>query len=145
MAGCTGCERQRKAGFGPGHCGIDLLGLNRESSLTRVSLSRSELNPQPLTTPVPGDELEVEIPAPNRAWLGLAMAVYGIPTIALLLGASAGSAAGEWQAALGGLIGLCAGLWFGRRSVHVPPSMASLTGPGNPVMRIVSVDTHVRS
>ena len=147
MSGCIGCERMRRAGTGPGHCGIDLLGLTR---------SVSAQSAQHVTIDIPnqcadgslvnvGDTVEVHISAPDWHWVALACRVYVVPTMGLILGAAVGRAAGEPAAIVFAMLGLCAGLYLGRRSVHVPQSITQLTRPVLPALRIVNLDLEARS
>jgi len=142
VAGCVGCEKQRQLGLGPGHCGIDLLGLSKSAHNPTVQVP---INPHNSAAFNEGDTVEVQLPAPNAAWVVLAARVYGVPTLGLILGATLGSGAGEPVAVVLAALGLCAGLWFGRRSVHVPQSMAELCGTAPPAMRIVNTATEARS
>jgi len=139
-AGCAGCERQQKNGRGPGHCGIDLLGLAKPNEHQLVPV------PVPKTLNLSaGDTVLVQVPSADTAWLSLTLWVYGVPTLGLVLGVSAGSVMGDSLAIAGGFIGLWAGLWLGRRSVHVPQSMLDNSGPVCDSMRIVNTVTELRS
>ena len=142
VAGCAGCERQRSQGFGPGHCGIDLLGLSRTENNSTVKIPMDTFGG---TAPNVGDAVEVTISAPNKRWVALAFRVYAIPTIGLVLGASIGSLTGEPAALLLAAVGLSIGLWFGRRSVHVPQSITELCITAQPGLRIVNVAIEARS
>ncbi len=148
--GCAGCQKAQKMGTGPGHCGIDLLGLAKTSQpvVVRVSLSEShqaigssDANRQNALKV--GDPVDVQINAASDAWVALVLRVYGVPTAGLLAGAALGGAFNEFGSLLLGLLGLCAGLWFSRRSVHIPTSLLTLTGPHQPTLRIVNrvIDT----
>ena len=141
-AGCAGCERQRRAGFGPGHCGIDLLGLSKPAQNSVVEVPSQAFDGSVLK---PGDAVEVNIQAPNKRWVALACRVYGVPTVGLVLGASLGGLASELAALLLAALGLFAGLWFGRRSVHVPQSITELCITAQPGLRIVNVAFEARS
>ncbi len=149
IAGCAGCEKQRLAGRGPGHCGIDLLGLSqstlaREARTVRVPIHPPNAHSTPLPYSV-GERVAVLIPAPNVDWLALALRVYGLPTAGLLLGVSVGTLAGEATSVALAAMGLCAGLWLGRRSVHVPQSLSLFSGPGHAALRIVNTTVQPRS
>ena len=141
-AGCAGCEQQRRLGFGPGHCGIDLLGLSKSAQRSTVEIPINLSDQTPART---GDTVEVHIQAPNARWLALACQVYAVPTLGLILGATVGTGVSEPCAIVLAALGLCAGSWLGRRSVHVPPSMAELCGTGTPAMRIVNIALEARS
>lgn len=142
VAGCVGCEKQRRAGKGPGHCGVDLLGLSKPAHYTRIEIPCARSDELALET---GDRVDVLLPAPDAQWIAMACLVYAVPTAGLVLGAALGSLAGEASAAVLAALGLCAGLWFGRRSVHVPLSMVELCGPAKPGLRIVNIALEARS
>lgn len=149
QVGCAGCEKAQKMGIGPGHCGIDLLGLANTSQpiVVRVPITdaqragaTSKLSHQPFmnNSLTVGDAVDVQINGPSDAWLALVLRVYGVPTVGLLAGAGLGGVVSEIGSLLLGLLGLCAGLWFSRRSVHIPTSLVALTGPHQPTLRIVN-------
>ncbi len=137
LAGCAGCERQRQAGFGNGHCGVDLLGLSSAKNRTLIEVSVSEQQALQLTV---GSEVSVQIPTADKHWLSLALQVYGYPTLGLMVGAVIGSLFSEWASVALSVVGLCTGLWLGRRFVRIPSSMASLAAFAGPITRIVEND-----
>lgn len=136
LPGCVGCERQRKAGFGSGHCGIDFFGLSNKTnrSLVKVSLSQHQA-----TSLAPGDTVDVQLPAPNGQWLWLAFRVYGLPTLGLFAGAALGGVLNEFASIAFSVLGLWSGLHFGRRLAHVSQSIATLGQIRPRSTRIVSV------
>lgn len=142
VAGCVGCETQRRAGFGPGHCGIDLLGLSQSAQKTTIEIPINTIDGAIIKT---GDTVEVHIQAPNARWVALACRVYAVPTLGLMLGATLGSLANELAALVLATLGLCIGLWFGRQSVQVPHSMAELEVPVQPALRIVNIAIEARN
>jgi len=130
---CVGCERQRERGVGPGHCGIDLLGLSQGGGGATLSVpipTSGQLNV--------GDDVMVHLPAASLKWLILAFKVYGLPVLGLLCGVTLGTQWNELAGASIGMLGLCAGLCLGRRSCHVPQSLVAMSSPGYAPMRIVS-------
>jgi hypothetical protein len=154
--GCAGCKKAQKMGIGPGHCGIDLLGLARTSQpiVVRVPITDTQLSGatfksshQPFMNDslTVGDAVDVQINGPSDAWLTLVLRVYGVPTAGLLAGAGLGGVVNEIGSLLLGLLGLCTGLWFSRRSVHIPTSLVALVGPHQPPLRIVSRVNRFRS
>jgi len=61
---CSGCEQRRTKGVGPGHCGIDLLGLSQAAQGARLFV------PVPLDdvgTLKVGDVVSVVLPAASLA------------------------------------------------------------------------------
>jgi len=137
LAGCEGCERQRKAGFGSGHCGIDFFGLSDKKNRSLISVSLDE---HQKSSVVAGDAVEVHIPAPNGQWLALALRVYGFPTVGLMIGAALGSTLNELASIVFSVVGCGAGLLFGRRLIDTSQSIAVLGKPCMPSTRIVSVN-----
>lgn len=140
ISGCAGCERQRQAGFGPGHCGIDLLGLSTSPSVRsfiEVPLSNVRMSTGSASDCRIGESVRVELPEPDARWLTLVFMVYGLPTLGLLVGAGLGALVGEPAAIATAFAGLFAGLHIGRRAVHVSHSAQSFKGPLRPDVRIV--------
>jgi len=151
VAGCVGCERMQRLGYGPGHCGIDLLGLSRLAQNPTIEIPihtidgiadgadlRVGLSAGLRVGLRVGDTVEVLVQAPNATWVLLASRVYGLPTFGLMLGATIGSLVGEPVAIGLAALGLFAGLWFGRRSGQLAQSMSELLRPEQPSMRIVN-------
>jgi len=137
LAGCSGCERQRKAGFGPGHCGIDLFGLRNKTNRVLIPVSLSPCQTRSLKL---GDSVDVRIPAPNGQWLAIAFQVYGFPVLGLIAGAALGSVIHEFASVTFSLLGCWAGLHIGRRLAHVSQSIATLSENSLAATRIVSVN-----
>jgi len=135
IAGCSGCERQRKAGFGSGHCGIDLFGLADKKNHTVLTIPLSQH--QAATLP-PGHRVEVHIPAPNGQWLAIALQVYGLPTAGLIAGAAIGSMVNELASVALSLLCGWAALYIGRKSAQAPLCFAQLSESKLGAARIVS-------
>ncbi len=144
MPGCVGCERQRRAGFGPGHCGLDLLGLAKASMRCVVEVAVADAAKNRHARPYqPGDTVQIEMPPPSADWLMLAFKVYMLPTAGLLTGATIGQSAGEPVAIVSAIAGLFTGLLIGRRTVHDQKIALKLSRSELCTLRIVNaVDDH---